>query len=151
MLTFTTSPWTVEIDFTGASRISFKLFFGDCGVMRPIPFKESSFGTVIICPAIIFVCLDRTKRVPLTKKFLRVRERPSLIWLNFVSSFNVAVMALVASATLKFSIWPFSPFELLKVAVWPTLITHTLTIVVGYGAASPALHDSNYFRVLYCI
>lgn len=59
----------MEIDFIGVLRIFFRFFFGDCGVMRLIFFKESFFGMVIICFVIIFVCLDRIKWVFLIKKF----------------------------------------------------------------------------------
>lgn len=141
----------MEIDFIGVLRIFFRFFFGDCGVMRLIFFKESFFGMVIICFVIIFVCLDKIKWVFLIKKFFRVRECFFFIWLNFVLLFNVVVMVLVVLVILKFSIWFFFLFELLKVVVWLILIIYIFIIVVGYGVVLLVLYDSNFFRVLYCI
>lgn len=98
----------------------------DVGMIKRVAFSILSSGTSKVVALMILECPDKTTLFAFTRKFLSWRVLPSLILLNWLSSRIVAIITLVKSAMLKFSMLPGTPLLPVNLAVWPTFATLTV-------------------------
>lgn len=124
-------PWTVTMSLSDDAMASLSVFEGDVGIIKRVAFSILSSGTSKAVALMILECPDKTTLFAFTRKFLSWRVLPSLILLNWLSSLSVAIITLVKSAMLKFSMLPGTPLLPVNLAVWPTFATLTVNFPFG--------------------